>query len=174
MYNRTILVRTGAMRSTNKIVRQSVSLPVNVAAQVRGLAKAHRLSSNRMLAELIENGFEAEKRKQQEFSNLPSFSATLPTQRKPSVSVINWAEWFLAADAQDRALGHIRQHLIDQMRDRAITIADLNQLRVWIESKPEVPEGEWYKDFGSFRICGHGSYPKTFLLRGKAAKGELL
>jgi len=35
----------------------------------------------------------------------------------------------------------VRQHLIDRMRDRAISIADLNQLRAWIESKPEVPEG---------------------------------
>jgi hypothetical protein len=68
----------------------------------------------------------------------------------------------------------VRQHLIDRMRDRPISIADLNQLRVWIESKPEVPEGDWYKDFGSFKICGHGAYPKTFLLRGQAAKGELL
>ncbi len=68
----------------------------------------------------------------------------------------------------------VRQHLIDRMRDRAISIVDLNQLRAWIESKPEVPEGDWYKDFGSFKICGHGSCPKTFLLRGQAAKGELL
>ena len=43
----------------------------------------------------------------------------------------------------------VRQHLIDRMRDRAISIADLNQLRAWIESQPEVPEGDWYKDFGS-------------------------
>src|SRR6267143_6645770 len=64
----------------------------------------------------------------------------------------------------------VRQHLIDRMRDRAISIADLNQLRVWIESKPEVPEGDWYKDFGSFKICGHGSYPKTFLPRGQEPK----
>src|SRR6266403_3471041 len=70
MYNRTMLVHTGAMRSANKIVRQSVSLPVNVAAQVRNLAKTRRLSSNRMLVELIENGIEAEKRKQQEFFEL--------------------------------------------------------------------------------------------------------
>src|SRR6266436_7108474 len=70
MYNRTMLVHTGAMRSANKIVRQSVSLPVNVAAQVRSLAKTRRLSSNRMLVELIENGIEAEKRKQQEFFDL--------------------------------------------------------------------------------------------------------
>jgi hypothetical protein len=68
----------------------------------------------------------------------------------------------------------IRQHLIDRMRDRAITIADLNQLRLWIESQPEVPEGDWYKDFVSFKICGTGSIPKTFLLRGQAAKGQAL
>jgi hypothetical protein len=50
----------------------------------------------------------------------------------------------------------VRQHLIDRMRDRAISIADLNRLRLWIGSRPEVPEGDWYKDFGSFKICGHG------------------
>jgi len=65
--NRTILVHTGAM---NKTVRQSISLPVNVAAQVRSMAKKRRLSSNRMLVELIENGIEAEERKQQEFFEL--------------------------------------------------------------------------------------------------------
>lgn len=54
----------------------------------------------------------------------------------------------------------VRQHLIDRMRDRAISIADLSQLRAGIESKPEVPEGDRFKDFGSFKICGHGSYPK--------------
>ena len=58
------------MRTVNKIVRQSVSLPSVVAAQVRNLAKARRLSANRMLLELIENGMEAEKRKQQEFFDL--------------------------------------------------------------------------------------------------------
>ena len=66
----------------------------------------------------------------------------------------------------------VRQHLTDRMRECAISIADLNQLRLWIESEPELPEGDWYKDFGSFKICGRGSLPKTFLLRGQAAKGE--
>ena len=68
----------------------------------------------------------------------------------------------------------VRQHLIDRMRDRAISIADLNQLRLWIAARPEVPEGDWYKDFGSFKICGHGPFPKTFLLRSQAAKGDAL
>ncbi len=68
----------------------------------------------------------------------------------------------------------ICQHLIERMRDRAISLADLNQLRLWIESQPEVPEGDWYKDFGSFKICGQGSYPKTFLLRGQVPRGKAL
>lgn len=58
------------MGATNKTVRQSVSLPANVAAQVRRLAKTRRLSANRMLVELIENGIEAEKRRQEEFFDL--------------------------------------------------------------------------------------------------------
>ena len=66
----------------------------------------------------------------------------------------------------------IRRHLIDRMRDRRISIADLNKLRIWVESHPLVPEGDWYKDFGSFKICGEGAYPKTFLLSGQTAKGE--
>ena len=69
---------------------------------------------------------------------------------------------------------NIRQPLLDRMRDRAITIPDLNQLRLWIESQPEVPEGDWYKDFGTFKICGEGKFPKTFLLKGQAAKGKPL
>lgn len=60
------------------------------------------------------------------------------------------------------------------MRDRDISLNDLNRLRLWIESDPEVPEGRWYKDFGSFKLCGEGSYPKTFLTAGQAAEGSQL
>src|SRR5438445_1072081 len=70
MYNRTIVPHTAAMRSVTKTVRQSVSIPVNVAAQVRSMARTRRLSSSRMLVELIENGIEAEKSKQKEFFEL--------------------------------------------------------------------------------------------------------
>ena len=64
------MVHTGAMGTTHKNIRQSISLPTKVAAQVRSLAKTRKLSSNRMLVELIENGIEAEKRKQQQFFEL--------------------------------------------------------------------------------------------------------
>jgi hypothetical protein len=68
----------------------------------------------------------------------------------------------------------VRDHLVERMRDRKIGIADLNRLRIWIESTPTVPEGPWYKDFGSFKLCGEGSFPKTFLLPNQAARGENL
>lgn len=68
----------------------------------------------------------------------------------------------------------VRQHLIDRMHDRAVDIPDLNRLRLWIDSSPEVSEGDWYKDFGSFKICSRGSLPKTFLLRGQPAKGSAI
>lgn len=76
-------MHTGGMRA-HKTVRQSVSLPANIAAQVRSLAKTRRLSANRMLVELIENGMEAEKRRQQEFFDLAERfrSATDPEEVK--------------------------------------------------------------------------------------------
>ena len=67
---RTNLVHNGGMRAEQKTVRQSVSLPAEVATQVRAMAKTRRLSATRMLVELIENGIETEKRKQQEFFEL--------------------------------------------------------------------------------------------------------
>jgi hypothetical protein len=68
----------------------------------------------------------------------------------------------------------VRNHLVERMRDRQISLEDLNRLRIWVESQPEVPEGPWYKDFGSFKICGQGAFPKTFLLAGQPALGTKL
>ena len=68
----------------------------------------------------------------------------------------------------------VREHLIERMHDRKISLDDLNRLRVWMESNPEVPEGSWYKDFGSLKLCGEGKYPKTFLLAGQPATGYKL
>jgi hypothetical protein len=58
------------MRASNKIVRQSVSLPADTARQVRSLAKKRRLSANRVIVELVEAGIEAQRRKQREFFEL--------------------------------------------------------------------------------------------------------
>ena len=68
----------------------------------------------------------------------------------------------------------LRDHLVERMHDRRIGLEDLNRLRVWMESKPNVPAGPWHKDFGSFQFCGEGKYPKIFLLPGQAARGRKL
>jgi len=68
----------------------------------------------------------------------------------------------------------LREHLFDRLVERRITAEDLYQLKLWRESEPDAPEGEWYEDFGSFKICGEGKFPKTFLMKGQAARGRAL
>lgn len=55
---------------TAKQVRRSVTLPAQIAQQVERLAKRRRLSDNRILVELIEQGIEATKQKEQVFFEL--------------------------------------------------------------------------------------------------------
>src|SRR5258708_39367077 len=64
----------------------------------------------------------------------------------------------------------LRDHLFERARERQISIEDLYKLKLWRETGPDAPDGLWYKDFGSFKICGEGQYPKTFLLRGQTGK----
>ena len=66
----------------------------------------------------------------------------------------------------------LREHLVDRLQEREIAVEDLYRLKLWRESEPEAPEGPWFKDFGSFKLCGEGKYPKTFLLRGQVARGK--
>ena len=68
----------------------------------------------------------------------------------------------------------LRDHLFERLRERRITAEDLYKLKLWRESEPEAPEGDWYKDFGSFKICGSGKFPKTFLLATQTAQGKKL
>ncbi len=49
---------------------------------------------------------------------------------------------------------------------------DLFALEEWRRRSPDVPDGPWLKDFGSFKLRGEGKYPKTFLLKGQAAQGQ--
>src|SRR5215471_5873106 len=58
------------MASKEKSVRQSVTLPAKVATQVRSMAKRRRLSANRMLVELVEEGIVAKKEKEKAFFEL--------------------------------------------------------------------------------------------------------
>jgi hypothetical protein len=37
------------------------------------------------------------------------------------------------------------------------------KLMHWISANPEVPDGAWCKDFGTFKVVGHGAALGTFL-----------
>jgi hypothetical protein len=64
------------------------------------------------------------------------------------------------------------QHLLDRIRTRKIPASQLALLARWLDSEPEVPEGQWYKRFSGMTVCGEGELIKTFLLPGQAPKGR--
>jgi len=50
------------------------------------------------------------------------------------------------------------EYLTSSSRNKSIT--DLNQLRLWIETDPGVPDNEWYKDFGHSNYAEKGDIRK--------------
>ena len=53
--------------SSTRPVRRSVTLPSKLAQQIDRIAKRKRLSDNRVLVELVEQGLEAQKEKEKAF-----------------------------------------------------------------------------------------------------------
>jgi len=53
-----------------KPIRQSVSLPPDVARRVKALAKTRKTSTNRVVVDLIEAGLEAREREKKRFFDL--------------------------------------------------------------------------------------------------------
>mgnify|MGYP001555001759 CR=1 FL=1 len=95
------------MKVAEKAVRQSVSLPPKVAKQVGIMTKNRKLSKNRMLLELIENGIDAEKQKQQQF-----FALTERFRNEQDPETANklgdeLAEWSSATNAVAQTLGQL-------------------------------------------------------------------
>ena len=65
----------------------------------------------------------------------------------------------------------VREHMLDRVRVRLIDAEDLTALLAWINTKPEVPDSAWCKDFGSFKLVGRGELPKTFLTKDQPCYG---
>ena len=55
------------MPTTEKPVRQSVTLPSRVARRVKSLAKSRRTSASRVLVDRVESGLDAADREKQHF-----------------------------------------------------------------------------------------------------------
>jgi hypothetical protein len=58
------------------------------------------------------------------------------------------------------------------VQEREITLGDLGRLQEWVKSEPFAPDGDWYKDFGLFKLCGSNEYGKTGLTKSMAALGK--
>jgi hypothetical protein len=42
----------------------------------------------------------------------------------------------------------------------------------WLDTVPEVPDGQWFKRFSELIVCGEGTLVKTFLRSGQIPAGE--
>jgi len=45
-------------------------------------------------------------------------------------------------------------------------------LAEWLDTKPEVPGGKWFKKFPGMTVCGDGELVKTFLKPEQVATGK--
>lgn len=51
---------------------------------------------------------------------------------------------------------------------------DLLNLMEWVRNNPEVPEGAWCKDFGTFKLVVHEAMPSTFLEKHQPCFGTVI
>jgi hypothetical protein len=64
------------------------------------------------------------------------------------------------------------RQVLDRIEQRKIPASQLEMLARWLDTEPEVLEGEWFKRFSGMTVCGEGEFVKTFLLPGQRPKGE--
>jgi hypothetical protein len=63
-------------------------------------------------------------------------------------------------------------HLLNRVQDRQVSAKDLVLMVEWLDTKPEVPQGKWFKRFPRMTVCGEGELVKTFLTPGQVPVGE--
>jgi hypothetical protein len=64
-------------------------------------------------------------------------------------------------------------HLL-RIQQRSISAEQLRLMLRWMDTRPEVPEGKWFKRFPELVVCGEGDLIKTFLLPTQAPTGDEL
>jgi hypothetical protein len=66
------------------------------------------------------------------------------------------------------------EKLLDRIRTREVTVDDLMRFHEWAQASREYPDGDWCKDFGSFKVVGKELEVATFLSRDQPCWGERL
>ena len=73
---------------------------------------------------------------------------------------------------RERIPDALMAHLVRRIRDREISAGQLGLFARWLDTDPEVPEGQWFKRFPELIVCGEGALVKTFLRPGQVPAGE--
>jgi hypothetical protein len=78
------LVYNAVMARLDKPIRQSISLPPNIAKRVHTIAKARKTSANRVVVDLIEAGIRAKEAEKKRFFSLANqlTESDDPTERQ--------------------------------------------------------------------------------------------
>jgi hypothetical protein len=66
------------------------------------------------------------------------------------------------------------EKLLDRIRTREITVDDLMAFSEWAQAARRYPNGDWCKDFGTFKAVGTGLELDTFLSKQQQCWGEKL
>lgn len=66
------------------------------------------------------------------------------------------------------------EKLLDRIRTREITVDDLMAFNEWARVPREYPDGDWCKDFRTFKVVGKAFELVTFLTAGQPCWGERL
>jgi hypothetical protein len=66
------------------------------------------------------------------------------------------------------------EKLLDRIRTREISVDDLMLFHEWAHATREYPDGEWCKDFGTFKAVGKGLDLATFLSQDQPYWGQRL
>ena len=64
------------------------------------------------------------------------------------------------------------RHLLDRIQTREIPADQLGLLADWLDTKPVVPVGRWFKRFPAMNVCGEGELVKTVLTKDQSPFGE--
>lgn len=66
---------------------------------------------------------------------------------------------------------HIMEHIRLRLAERVYNMEHVRAMHDWAQSRRMAPRREWYKDFGSFYLCGYGSSLATVLDKPKIPEG---
>jgi hypothetical protein len=136
-------------------------------------------SMSKAIAALVRLGLESQANRKREFfkrlkENLARDDPKEQDRMVDEFRALILGRWGMPKIQWERLPREKWAHLRDRARERGVSQDDLFELAEWKAQDPDVPDGDWYRDFGTFKLCGTGRFPSTFLMAGQSARGKRL